>query len=77
MLVFHKKLFKFLEKEILKIGLFHRFNELFKSNQSLYEISHVHLECKLKRIFWYRSPGKKVAQIGPNLVWSIPCVGRV
>ena len=67
MLVFHKKLFEFREKGILKIGLFHRFKELFKSNQSLYEISHVHLECKMKRIFGIVRVGRKLPKL--NQTW--------
>ena len=38
---FHTELFKFREKGILKIGLFHRGKELSKSNQTRFGVSPV------------------------------------
>ena len=38
-LVFHTELFEFLEKGILKTGLFYRVKKLFKSNQTWYGVS--------------------------------------
>ena len=51
-LVFPTEICVFLEKRILKIGLFfHRVKELFKSDQTGYGVSHVYLERKTERIF--------------------------
>ena len=60
MFVFYKKLFEFLEKEILKIGVFHRFKGLFKSNQTRYGVSPVSVEFKTKRIFGMACLGKNL-----------------
>ena len=46
---------------ILKIGLFHRVKELFKSNQTQYGVSPVYLESKTKSIFAIACLGKKLA----------------
>ena len=57
-IVFHTELCVFLEERILKIGLFHRVKELFKSNQTRYEVLHLYLEYKTKRIFAIACLGK-------------------
>ena len=59
-LVFHTKTCEFREYRILKIGLFHRVKELFKSNQTRYGVSHVYLDCKTERIFGIACVGKKL-----------------
>ena len=46
---------------ILKIGLFHRVKELFKSNQTWYGVSPVYLESKTERIFGIAFLRKKLA----------------
>ena len=45
---------------ILKIGLYRRVQELFKSNQTRYGVSPVYLECKTERIFAIACLGKKL-----------------
>ena len=44
----------------LKIQNFYWIKELSKSNQTRYGVSHVQLECKTKKNFWYRLSGKKL-----------------
>ena len=43
-----------------KIGLFDRFKELFKSNQTRHRASPRYVECKTKRFFAIASLGKKL-----------------
>ena len=57
-LVFHMEICLFREQRILKISVFHRVKELFKSNQTGYGVYHGDLECKTKRIFAIACIGK-------------------
>ena len=59
-LVFHTEICDYFEKRILKIGLFHRVKELFKSNQTRHSISRVYLESKAERNFAITCLGKKL-----------------
>ena len=59
-LVFQTELFEFLEKGILKIGLFYRIKKLFKSNQNWYGVSPGYIESTTKRIFAIACVGKKL-----------------
>ena len=59
-LVFHTENCEYFEYLISKIGLFHRFKELFKSNQTRYGVFHVYLELRTKRIFAIACLGKKL-----------------
>ena len=45
---------------IIKIGLFRRIKELFKSNQNRNGVYHVYLDYKTKRIFAIACVGKKL-----------------
>ena len=57
----HREICEFREKLILKIGLFHRFKELFKSNQTRNGVSPGNVDCKTKRIFGIACLRKKLA----------------
>ena len=59
-LVFHTEICDYSEIRILKIGLFHRVKELFKSIQTWYRVSRVYLESKAKRIFAITCLGKRL-----------------
>ena len=56
---------------ILKIGLFRRVKELFKSNQTGYGVSHGYPECKVKRIFAIACLGKKFVFQSEILTYSL------
>ena len=58
-LVFHTEICEYFEYLISKIDLFHRFKELFKSNQTGYGVYHGQLESKTKRILAIACLGKK------------------
>ena len=60
-LVFHTELFEFLEKGILKIGLFYRIEKLLKSNQNWYGLSPWYVKRKTERFFGIAWLGKKLA----------------
>ena len=59
-LIFHTEICEYFEYLISKIGLFHRVKELFKSNQTGYEVYHGQVESKTKRILAIACLGKKV-----------------
>ena len=59
-LVFHTEICDIREKGILKIGLFHRVKELFKSIQTRYGVSPGYVEGGTKRIFAIACLGKKL-----------------
>ena len=52
---------QFRNYRILKIGLYHRVKELFKSNQTRHGVSPGYVECKTERIFGIACLGKKLA----------------
>ena len=59
-LVFHTEICEFREYRILKIGLFHRFKDLYKLNQTRYGVSHGYIKSKTKRVFAIDCLGKKL-----------------
>ena len=59
-LVSHTEICEFRKYRILKIGLFHRVKELFKSNQTSYAVSPVYVKSRTKKIFAIACLGKKL-----------------
>ena len=49
-LAFDTEIFYYFEYFFSKIGLFDRVKELFKSNQTRYEVSPGYVECKTEKI---------------------------
>ena len=62
---------------ILKIGLFRRVKELFKSDQTRYGVSHGYLECKVKRIFAIACLGKKFVFQSEILTYSLILFSKI
>ena len=62
---------------ILKIGLFRRVKELFKSDQTRYEVSHGYLECKVKKIFAIACLGKKFVFQSEILTYSLILFSKI
>ena len=60
-LAFDTEICYYFEYFFSKIGLFDRVKELFKSNQTRYEVSPGYVECKTERIFGIARLGKKLA----------------
>ena len=54
-------IFDFREKRIIKKGLFHRVNELFKSNQTLHGVAPLKAKCRTKNF--------AIACLGKELVF--------
>ena len=59
-LVFHTEICDYFKYLILKYSIFDRVKELFKSNQTRYEVSPGYVEGKTKRIFAIACLGKKL-----------------
>ena len=58
---FHTEICEFRKQRILKIGLFRRVKDFFKSNQTRYGVYHVYLNYKTKKFFAIHCLVKKFA----------------